>query len=63
MDKIYCVDGLKFTGKIVDISYNLFSSMRWVKLSTTKNEIIINGDYIISIIYGGGIKEVEIERD
>jgi len=52
MDKIYCVDGLKFTGQIKDISYTLFSSMQWVKLSTGTGDIVINADYIISIVYG-----------
>lgn len=52
MDKIYCVDGLKFTGKVIDVSYTFLNSMQWLKLRTTKGDIVINGDYIISIVYG-----------
>lgn len=54
MDSIFCVGGLKYYGDIVDVSYTFFASMKWIKLKTKQGDIIINGDHIVSIMYGKG---------
>jgi len=49
---VVCQGGWKYTGELVDHSYNLFSGMKWIKLKTkTDKTIIINNIFIVSILY------------
>jgi len=48
---LHCIDGLIFTGDVIDYNYTLFSRLEWVKIRTKKKIMAINSDYIISITW------------
>jgi len=48
---VVCIGGWKYSGQLVDTSYNLISGMKWVKIKTAKGHIVINSEHIVSILY------------
>lgn len=49
---IRCVDGYFITGELLDVSYNILSGMKWIKVQTRLGIVTVNTEYIISIQYG-----------
>jgi len=48
---IVCQDGWKYTGKVLDVNMSLSGVMAYVKIQTQKGYIIVNAQFIVSMLY------------
>jgi len=50
MVTIICVGGWKYIGNLEDITHSPMGKLHWIKLSTKKGTVKINGDHVVAIL-------------